>query len=82
MNNNQFEVNQNIYPSLDLQANSISSPSLSNPTTQSSDYLEETDNQMITNLLLQFIDQKNPKDFRAKLSSHYFYKYFKPLYFR
>ena len=71
MNNNQFEVNQNIYPSLDLQANSISSPSLSNPTTQSSDYLEENDNQMITNLLLQFIDQKNPKDFRAKLSSNY-----------
>ena len=70
MNGNQFELKQTIYPSLDLQPNSISSPSLSNPTTQNSDYSDETDNQIISNLLLKFIDQNNPKDFRNTLSTN------------
>ena len=52
MNNNQFEQNQIIYPSLDLQPNNLSSPSFSNPTTeQSSEISEESDNQIILNLL-------------------------------
>ena len=71
MNNNHFEINQNIYPSLDLQANSTSSPSLSNPSTQNPDTSEEIDDQMITDLLLQYLTQNNPKDFRATLSSYY-----------
>ena len=70
MNNNHCEINQNVYPSLDLQPNSISSPSLSNPTTQTSDTSEKNDDQMITELLLQYLKQKNPKDFRATLSSY------------
>ena len=71
MNNDHFEINQNIYPSLDLQPNSTSSPSLSNPSTQNPDTSEEIDDQMITDLLLQYLDQNNPKDFRATLSSYY-----------
>ena len=71
MNNNQFEQNQIIYPSLDLQPNNLSSPSFSNPTTeQSSEISEESDNQIILNLLLKYISQNNPKDFRATLSSN------------
>ena len=70
MNDNQFELKQTIYPSLDLQPNSISSPSLSNPTTQNSDYSDETDNQIISNLLLKYIEQNNPKDFRNTLSTN------------
>ena len=70
MNDNQFELKQTIYPSLDLQHNSISSPSLSNPTTQNSDYSDETDNQIISNLLLKYIEQNNPKDFRNTLSTN------------
>ena len=66
MNNTQFELNQIIYPNLDLQSN-LSSPSLSNPTTQNSDYIEEPDNKIISNLL-QYICQNNPKDFRNFLS--------------
>ena len=71
MNNNQFEQNQIIYQSLDLQPNNLSSPSFSNPTTeQSSEISEESDNQIILNLLLKYISQNNPKDFRATLSSN------------
>ena len=71
MKNNQFENNPGVYPSLELQPNSISSPSLSNPTTQYSDTSEEIDDQMITDLLIHYLEQNNPKEFRATLSSNF-----------
>ncbi len=70
MKNCQYELNQIIYPSLELQANSNSSPSLSNPSTQNSDYQQDLDNQAIINLLLTSIAQNIPKDFRSILSSY------------
>ena len=71
MNSNLINMNQIIYPSLDLQSNSISSPSLSNPTAANSENIEEINNQMILNLLLDCIKNKNPKDFRSTLSSNF-----------
>jgi non-canonical poly(A) RNA polymerase PAPD5/7 len=70
MNNPPYDVNQFNYPILELQPNSNSSPSFSNPSTQNSDYPQEIDNQTLTNLLLAYIKDNNPKDFRKELSSN------------
>ena len=68
MNNIQYEVNQIAYPNLDLKQNASSSTSLSNPSTQSSDYQQDS-NVVISNLL-NYINQNYPKDFRQTLSSN------------
>ena len=67
MNSNTIGLNQINYP----PPNSISSPSFTSPTASNSENLEETDSQMIPNLLLEYVKQKNPKDFRSTLSSNF-----------
>ena len=72
MNNNQYEQNKIIYQSLDLQSKNLSSPSFSNSTIeQNSEIFGESNNQKILNLLLDYISQNNPKEFRTTLSSNF-----------